>query len=165
MAAALAGFTEAAEREGIAGDVIGPACRAREAGDWRICRFRLRTGCGSLDISGQHDAVSIMSLGVLKTPACPEAMARALQRVAVHGLLRCRDNAATAAAVTRLLEHALDLSTPERLAAFEAAHISGEPLPSDIDIAAVCGTMGGLHIIEPADGGTRETITIEVRAE
>ena len=64
-----------------------------------------------------------------------------------------------------LLGNALDLSTPEKLAAFEATHVPGDLLPPDIEIATVCGTMAGSRIIEPAEGGTRESITISVRAE
>jgi hypothetical protein len=165
MAQSIAAFASAAEREGVAPGVTGPDCRTLEAGDWSICRFALRSGCASLDIAGQHGAVAVMSLGVLVTPGCPEDSARAIQRAAVHGLLRRRDGAATEAATSQLFSRALDLSTPEKLAAFEATQVSGEPLPPDIEIAALCGTMGGSRIVEPADGGTRESITINVRAE
>jgi hypothetical protein len=165
MASAIAGFEAAAAREGIADDLAGPACRGVKPGDWSICRFAFGPGCGSFDIAGQHGAFAVASLAALVTVACPDAPARSLQRAMVHGLLLCRDPAATAAAAEILLDSALDLSTPEKLAAFEATHVSGEPLPPNIEIATVCGTMAGARIIESADGGTRERITLNRLAD
>jgi hypothetical protein len=165
MASAIAGFDVAAKREGIADDLVGPACRAIPIGDWSVCRFAFGPGCGSLDVAGQHGVFLVASFGALVTVACPDGPARSFERATVHGLLRCRDPDATAAATAILLDNALDLSTPEKLAAFEATHPSGERLPPNIEIATTCGTMSGARIIEPADGGTRERITLNRLAD
>jgi hypothetical protein len=164
MAEAIAAFAAAAAHQLPTEALTGPACRALASGDWRICRFGLRSACGDLDIAGQNGAVAVISFGVLIAPAagCAEPRARAFLRAAAGSLVRCRDEAATLAAAAMLLDRAIDLSTPEKQAAFDAAHQPGEPPPPDIDIAATCGTMGGARTILPAAGGIREAVTLYV---